>query len=1527
MFNGTLSSDPATAAAEILEIVEHFTVTRYLILVGFVLLIYDHFLTLPEEIEFVWRRPKNMISWIFLCNRYLTPLVLIVDLYDKMGVTTDLTVGVIVSPHKFLTCSTTFLHPFRCSCKTWVVGEIVFHVLSHASIHALVVIRVIALWGGQPLVRWSLYAGWLVYFAITFSIALATGIIHIASFRPAPIINICFSVVGNFVFWVWVPPLILEFALFGLTIVKASKQSHRAITTMPIAYVLYRDGALYFVVICLCSVFNLIVWRWLPISWFALAKYFTLGLVNVMASRMVLNLRQLGGVRNDATPPPTYYAEPVASQVRKDGELAFDARCITSEPQQIHFPDSYNRMASPPRRNAPLPHSFDPISNRLSHKKHQNDPENDPYFYNRQANQLRALKVRRPDFHLTVTPTLPEPGFGQTGSFMHTAEIEEAAAMGAVTPTSAGMRSKRSSITSSKLGHPPGEVYSMQTWSVTAMPLFHAPTRDVEVQINDVGVNSEGFVNQLVAFFCNPVKRKYLQYNKQIIKENSNLRVQVEELKAQISQLYVENLALGRSNIALEKELKREKARRKVGSDPKTINATDKLAADMIKQLETLRQSFARMTTAATPESPNESTPEPIARERPTVSNRINLISRAPEFDNIEEGEELDEDEHFLEPSLIPLPDDDDDLAPRTSPSFSSSPEAPVQPQPTATKRKPTRRQSGLLGPSRTRISLSPDEEDEVAGMLADREEPERASVVPGTVKARKKTKTAEGGARLGLCDVTNSPPKHENIQKGISSVLAEVEEDSNAVLKPTPARMEKSKHKSSEAAQSSKPLTPDPTYGAPHPISTASADSQVDSSEETGGSARPTRARKSVNYAEPKLNTKMRKPDESTPVSYGYPSLPTVPAAKPLKEPSQPFQSTADPAAMPLSADRPIKPLPGSLTKAPVASSQQKTANATTSMFLHTDGPTPRLQSRPKSVQHSLRPSSPVPKSDLSTDDEESEEALSEEEELDFELRKSPKRSASKVLEEFKSASLNATTAVTKPTRIAAPVALMSSHERPPSTSSLHRPTSQSASSLSFQRTNPAAAPTATALMGDLASRKRKAAPIKYQYFDLDSDEDEVVVEGDSEYVPPEQLKVGGSKKPVQTKVPLAHSFLNLRIPSRFISLAATSHPEHESLFHYADGRWFRDEPARLAERYIPFNVNALKAATVAACPGAKTAISIKKTNLGRLYNAVVTTEYVRRAGIPVPQVFAWSCMKDQNDVGAEYIITSKASGIQLANVWSDLTWDQKRQFAQELAHHEKTWNKDLSSSLQALYKDLVLGPSTDGDFWDGERQSMDLDRGPSAKAHYDWTAKYAKPVISSRLDDAIGSGRDPQNHLRLIERSLDVVKFLVPTKRPEIIRPALWHPDLHEWNIFISKSALDSGRLEILSIADWQGAWIRPLYRAVTIPKMFRYHDPYALPNGLCYKNIPAEFDSLSHKEKEAAMANLQKYYQIQTYETNTRALNWDLSEGWVQADQYDAAEERKKALYSTFLRELEDEDEVKTFKAQWSFPPADP
>lgn len=253
-----------------------------------------------------------------------------------------------------------------------------------------------------------------------------------------------------------------------------------------------------------------------------------------------------------------------------------------------------------------------------------------------------------------------------------------------------------------------------------------------------------------------------------------------------------------------------------------------------------------------------------------------------------------------------------------------------------------------------------------------------------------------------------------------------------------------------------------------------------------------------------------MRKPDESAPVSYAYPTLPAVNSSTkpPVGQSVPPIVSSA--AAH--SSDRLIKPLPTSLAKASATSNQQKYFDPKPTPH-HIDEIVPRPQPRPKAPINSIsRPLGLASGSGSISEDTEISEESSGDEGLDFALKTSHKRSAKEMLDDFKCASLTSAASLTKPTRIAAPVTHTSAHERPSITSSLPRPSSHTTQGPGLQRSNPSLgeAPSST----DAISRKRKLAPTKYQYFDLDSDEDDAVVEGDSEYVPPEQLKLPASKK-----------------------------------------------------------------------------------------------------------------------------------------------------------------------------------------------------------------------------------------------------------------------------------------------------------------------------------------------------------------------------------------------------------------------------
>jgi hypothetical protein len=44
---------------------------------GLVALLYDHLLTLDQEVRLIWQAPGSFVKWVFLANRYLSEVCLL----------------------------------------------------------------------------------------------------------------------------------------------------------------------------------------------------------------------------------------------------------------------------------------------------------------------------------------------------------------------------------------------------------------------------------------------------------------------------------------------------------------------------------------------------------------------------------------------------------------------------------------------------------------------------------------------------------------------------------------------------------------------------------------------------------------------------------------------------------------------------------------------------------------------------------------------------------------------------------------------------------------------------------------------------------------------------------------------------------------------------------------------------------------------------------------------------------------------------------------------------------------------------------------------------------------------------------------------------------------------------------------------------------------------------------------------------------------------------------------------------------
>ncbi|CAE6483457.1 unnamed protein product [Rhizoctonia solani] len=420
-------------------------------------------------------------------------------------------------------------------------------------------------------------------------------------------------------------------------------------------------------------------------------------------------------------------------------------------------------------------------------------------------------------------------------------------------------------------------------------------------------------------------KKKYLLVNKHVTKLNSTLSVRIEELNDQVSKLQVENLRLRNSNISLAAQLKREKELKGRGSDPKTVALIDAATAEALRQLTVIRDALANAAnskSSPTPHSiPTPPSTSPAARIIGPIHPGPNTrapVARAPEFPALDEGSEParsiksrrrssggvttdEEDSEMEHPVRVRRP-----AHGVPAPSYlGSESEAEVEYK----TRRRAGRQSALLARG---AAAEEDTEREKSPMEPVVEIHVKAKSKPPVSADSKRTKRKLVESELedaikSVGVIVDVPSEEEDIkpQHARTRVVNKLQDVTNSPRKMTGRVKDKAKglndddeesvmaggYLGTPAISKTKPPrtrtfipTSTPGSGRLTPIS-GTDDDQV-------ASGRERRTRKSVNYAEPKLNTKMRKPAPDA-TSYGRFSLPT---SKPRISTSIPRDSSPPP-------------------------------------------------------------------------------------------------------------------------------------------------------------------------------------------------------------------------------------------------------------------------------------------------------------------------------------------------------------------------------------------------------------------------------------------------------------------------------------------------------------------------------------------------------------------------------------------------------------------------------------------------------
>jgi len=237
-------------------------VSTYTNLVFLTLLFYDHMITLEEEVEKIWPLPWRLPKFLFLFNRYLIPPAMLVN-----------------------TAVTWLYTSKKCSfMMRWLGWPASFAI---ATVELMLIVRVLALYNDTKKVVVLLVVLFIANLAAFCAIGFRAGRQTIG-IPGGQLFSGCVYKPPSFFYTQWIPVVIFESIIIGLTVYKAL--SYRR--NIPALRVLARDSMIYFLIMFSFLMANLFFVRF--------SKGFLKGLwvkpttivACIAVARMSLNIRE-----------------------------------------------------------------------------------------------------------------------------------------------------------------------------------------------------------------------------------------------------------------------------------------------------------------------------------------------------------------------------------------------------------------------------------------------------------------------------------------------------------------------------------------------------------------------------------------------------------------------------------------------------------------------------------------------------------------------------------------------------------------------------------------------------------------------------------------------------------------------------------------------------------------------------------------------------------------------------------------------------------------------------------------------------------------------------------------------------------------------------------------------------------------------------------------------------------------------------------------------------------------------------------
>lgn len=241
----------------------------YILFMANSILIYDHLATLPEEIRFIWCRPRATSAMIFLVNRYVAVLGNVLGLLSN-----------------FLPVSTQ-------SCSKYVLVAQVFLVFQQVFICITLSLRTYALYScSRHLLKWMAIVGLALGAG-----ALAGSFGHDSNSATDGDCREIYTTTTSIRHGVsWVAMFVYELFIFVLTVFKTCKTRglprFSLISRRDILDIIFHDGVMYFAGMTLINVPNILTYFYGSDVTRGSLSEFTSCISVTLISRLMLNLHE-----------------------------------------------------------------------------------------------------------------------------------------------------------------------------------------------------------------------------------------------------------------------------------------------------------------------------------------------------------------------------------------------------------------------------------------------------------------------------------------------------------------------------------------------------------------------------------------------------------------------------------------------------------------------------------------------------------------------------------------------------------------------------------------------------------------------------------------------------------------------------------------------------------------------------------------------------------------------------------------------------------------------------------------------------------------------------------------------------------------------------------------------------------------------------------------------------------------------------------------------------------------------------------